>query len=222
MWFQKYNFMKITIIYDNTVFKDGLQPDWGFSALVEAGGKKILFDTGGRGSILRANMSRLGIVPKEIDDVFISHAHFDHVGGLSDFLDQNGNVTVWCPPSFRGVKGVKEVVAIDKPRKLYNGIFSTGELGGIEQSLCIATPKGIVIVAGCSHPSMASMEQAAAGFGRVYGIVGGLHGNQPSTLKNFKFICATHCTQYKQEISSLYSPYFIEGGAGKTIEIQAA
>ena len=211
--------MKLTIIYDNTVFRNDLQPDWGFSALVEAHGKKILFDTGGRGSILLANMGRLGIAPTEIDDVFISHAHFDHVGGLSDFLDLNDNVTVWCPSSFRGVKGVREVVVVDTSRRLYDGIFSTGELAGIEQSLCISTPKGIVVVAGCSHPSMAAIEEAAAQFGTVYGIVGGLHGNPPSSLKNFNFICATHCTQYKQEICSMYTSCFVDGGAGKHIEI---
>ena len=56
--------MKVTILYDNTVFRKDLQADWGFSALIEAKGKSILFDTGGSGSILLANMSKLGIVPK--------------------------------------------------------------------------------------------------------------------------------------------------------------
>lgn len=211
--------MKITIIYDNTAFKDELQPDWGFSALVEAHGKTILFDTGGRGSILLVNMSRLGIAPATIDAVFISHAHFDHVGGLSGFLDQNEDVTVWCPSSFRGVKSAREVNHVDKPRKLYDGLFSTGELAGIEQSLCVATPKGIVIVAGCSHPPVKEIEQAAAEFGTVFGVLGGLHGTPPSALKNFGFICATHCTQYKQEIQALYPSCFVEGGAGKSMEI---
>ena len=40
--------MKITIIYDNTTFKKGLQANWGFSALIEVKDiPKILFDTGG-------------------------------------------------------------------------------------------------------------------------------------------------------------------------------
>jgi len=42
--------MKITIIYDNEVWKKGLKADWGFSCLVETNGKKILFDTGANGS----------------------------------------------------------------------------------------------------------------------------------------------------------------------------
>ena len=211
--------MKTTIIYDNTAFRKDLQADWGFSALIEAKGKKILFDTGGRGSILLSNMSKLGIVPTEIDEVFISHAHFDHTGGLSAFLDQNNKVKVWVPRSFRGVRNVKEVIEIENSIKLCEGIYSTGELDKIEQSLCIETKKGIVIIAGCSHPRMARIIGAASEFGKVYGMIGGLHGNKPESLKNFDLICATHCTQYKQEIKSLYSGSYIEGGAGKVIDI---
>lgn len=212
--------MKTTIIYDNTAFRKDLQADWGFSALVEAKRKKILFDTGGSGSILLSNMGKLGIVPKEIDEVFISHSHFDHTGGLSTFLDQNNMVKVWVPRSFRGVKKAKEVIEIENSMKLYEGIYSTGELEGIEQSLCIETQKGIVIIAGCSHPRMENIIEAASEFGIVYGIIGGLHGNGPESLKDLNFICATHCTQYKQEIRYLYPKRYVEGGAGKVIVIE--
>lgn len=211
--------VKATIIYDNTAFRKDLQADWGFAALIEANGKRILFDTGGSGSILLSNMNALGIAPKEIDEVFISHAHFDHTGGLSAFLDQNNDVIVWVPPSFRGVRNAKEVVKIENSRKLSEGIYSTGELEGIEQSLCIETKKGIVIIAGCSHPSMEHILNAASDVGPVYGIIGGLHGNQPESLQPFGLICATHCTQYKKEIASLYPESYVEGGAGKIIDI---
>jgi len=44
--------MKITIIYDNEVYKKGLKSDWGFSSLVEVENTPgILFDTGTNGSI---------------------------------------------------------------------------------------------------------------------------------------------------------------------------
>ena len=214
--------MKVTIIYDNTAFRKDLQADWGFSALIEAKGKRILFDTGGSGSILLSNMSKLKIVPKEIDEVFISHAHFDHIGGLSAFLNQNNEVKVWIPHSLRGVRNAKEVIEIENPIKLYEGIYSTGELEKIEQSLCIETQKGIVIIAGCSHPRMEHIIGAASQFGKVYGIIGGLHGNRPESLKNFDLICATHCTQYKQEIKFLYPERYIEGGVGKVIDIKDA
>jgi len=211
--------MRVTIVYDNTAFRKDLRADWGFSALVEAKEKTILFDTGGSGSILLSNMGKLGIAPDEISDVFISHAHFDHTGGLSAFLDQNNQVKIWLPRSFRGVKNAKEVIEVEAPARLYEGIYSTGELDGIEQSLCIDTRKGIVLVAGCSHPPMVDILEAASGFGNVYGIIGGLHGNRPESLKRFDLICATHCTQYQQEIASLYPDRYVGGGAGKVLEI---
>ncbi len=211
--------MRTTIIYDNTVFRNDLHADWGFSALVEAHGKRILFDTGGSGSILLSNMEKLGIDPNGIEDVFISHYHFDHTGGLSAFLDQNNAVRVWVPSSFRGVKNAKEVIEVDNSVKLYEGIHSTGELERVEQSLCIETQKGVVVIAGCSHPKMAHIMSAASEFGKVYGIIGGLHGNSPESLGNVDFICATHCTQYIPEIKSLFPDAYVEGGAGKVIEI---
>ena len=211
--------MKITIIYDNTSSRPDLKADWGFSALVEVKGKKILFDTGTNGKILLSNMGKLEINPEEIEDIFISHLHWDHTGGLLSFLKLNNNVKCWVPSHFSEAENAKEVVEVKKPTKLYEGIYSTGELEGIEQSLCIETEKGIVVIAGCSHPEMEHILQVASGFGEVYGIIGGLHGTNPESLKNLKLICATHCTQYKSEIKSLYPEEYIEGGAGKIIEI---
>jgi 7,8-dihydropterin-6-yl-methyl-4-(beta-D-ribofuranosyl)aminobenzene 5'-phosphate synthase len=211
--------MKITIIYDNTVFNKELKADWGFAALIQAKGKKILFDTGTSGAILLSNMAKLNISPDQIHEIFISHAHYDHTGGLSAFLEQNNDVKIWLPSSFHGVKNAREVIAIEGPTKLYDGIYSTGELEGIEQSLCIHTEKGIVIIVGCSHPRMEHIISTASQFGKVYGIIGGMHGNSPESLKGLELICATHCTQYKEEIKSLYPKQYIEGGAGKVIEI---
>lgn len=211
--------MKITIVYDNTAFRKDLQANWGFSALVEIKERKILFDTGANGTILLSNMQKLEINPKEIEEIFISHSHFDHTGGLSAFFDQNNEVKVWVPPSFRGIKNVREVIKVENPTKLYEGIYSTGELEGIEQSLCVKTEKGIVIIAGCSHPKMEHILQVASQFGKVYGIIGGLHGTRPESLKDLDLICPAHCTQYKSEIKSLYPEKYAEGGAGRVIEI---
>jgi 7,8-dihydropterin-6-yl-methyl-4-(beta-D-ribofuranosyl)aminobenzene 5'-phosphate synthase len=212
--------MKITIIYDNEVWKEGLRADWGFSSLIEAYGRRILFDTGANGSILMDNMKKLGIDPLSIDDVFISHAHLDHTGGLSAFLKQNSNVTLWVPPSFGRPIGAKEIIVVKGPMQLYEDIYSTGELESIEQSLCIKTTKGIIVITGCSHPKMEHILRTASQFGKVYGILGGLHGTEPKSLKNLDFICPLHCTQYKREIKSLYPKQYIEGGAGKVIEIK--
>lgn len=214
--------MKVTIIYDNTAFRPDLKANWGFAALVEAHGRRILFDTGTRGALLLANMRTLGIDPGSIDDVFISHAHFDHTGGLSAFLKQNSEVTLWIPPAFRGSKRAREVVKVPEPRTLYPGIYSTGQLDGIEQSLCIETDLGIIIVAGCSHPDMQHILSTAGQFGEVGGIIGGLHGTRPESLQGLQLICATHCTRHKETIQSLYPKAYVEGGAGRVLEIGAA
>ena len=156
--------MKITIVYDNTVFKETLQGDWGFSALVEIENTlKILFDTGAKGRILLSNMEKLGIDPISIDEVFISHAHFDHTGGLSEFLNVNKEARIYIPPSFHWGEG-KEVITISEPTKIHKNVFSTGELEGIEQSLGVITKKGVVLIVGCSHPYMGNILNAARKF----------------------------------------------------------
>jgi 7,8-dihydropterin-6-yl-methyl-4-(beta-D-ribofuranosyl)aminobenzene 5'-phosphate synthase len=112
--------LKITIIYDNTVYGGELQPDWGFACLVEGDNiPTVLFDTGADGSILLSNMEKLNIEPYSISDIFISHAHFDHTGGLSEFLRANGNVNVYAPQSFRGVRRAKKVIHINEAMKIY-------------------------------------------------------------------------------------------------------
>lgn len=212
--------MKVTIVYDNTSFRKELQADWGFSALIEIENiPKILFDVGGSGKILLKNMKKLNIDPNSIEEIFISHAHFDHIGGLSDFLSENNQVKIWAPPSFRGIKNAKEIITTKGLTELNKGVYSTGELEEIEQSLCIKTEKGIVVIVGCSHPKMKNILKAASKFGKVYGIIGGLHGNKPEALKGLDIICATHCTQYGQEIKNFYPKQYSEGGAGRVIEI---
>lgn len=212
--------MKITIIYDNTAFKKDLQADWGFSALVEVEDTpKILFDTGTNGRILLNNMEKLKIEPASIDEVFISHAHFDHTGGLSEFLNVNSKAKIYIPPSFHGVKG-REVIKLEKPTKIHKNVFSTGELERIEQSMGVVTSKGIVLIVGCSHPYMGNILNAAREFGKIYAIIGGMHGfNEFELFKDLELICPTHCTQYKAELKRLYPEKYIEGGAGRIIEI---
>jgi len=217
--------VKITIIYDNTAFRKDLQPDWGFSALIEAKNTpKILFDTGASGSILLSNMEKIDIDPKDIDEIFISHTHFDHMGGLRDFLKVNNQVKIYIPgdipSSYKELIGAKEVISIKEPFQIHENVFSTGELEGIEQSMGIKTEKGIVLIVGCSHPYMGNILNTAKSFGKLYAIIGGMHGfSEFELFKDLELICPTHCTQHKAELKKLYSQKYIEGGAGRVVEI---
>ncbi|MFP4621829.1 MAG: MBL fold metallo-hydrolase [Bacteroidales bacterium] len=212
--------MKVTILYDNTAYLDELTPDWGFAALVEAHDRTILFDTGTEGSILLDNMKKLDFDPRVVEEVFISHAHFDHVGGLSSFLNENSDVKIYVPPSLMEVHHGRETIHVDQPMKLHEHFYSTGEIDQIEQSLVVQTDKGLVVLVGCSHPMMNDILSTASQFGNIYGIVGGLHGFREFELfRDIELICPTHCTQYIKEIKRLYPDKYVEGGAGRIIEI---
>lgn len=213
--------MKITLIYDNEVHTHGLRSDWGFSCLIDReSSPRILFDTGANGSILLHNMERLNIDPLLIDMVVISHAHWDHTGGLSRFLDKNKEVKIYIPGSCSEPRDAKEVIRVKQPLEICPGVFSTGELMGIEQSLCVETEKGLVVIAGCSHPGVENILNSASQFGSPYALIGGLHGfSQFDAIKDLDLICPCHCTQYKSEIRSLFPQKYVDGGAGKIIYI---
>lgn len=211
--------MKITIIYDNETDKKDLKADWGFSCLVEAGERKILFDTGANGSILLANMKKLNIEPATIQEIFISHDHWDHTGGLSDFLSLHP-ARVYLPSSCEFSDSRAEIIRIKEPCEIHQNIFSTGELKNIEQSLFVKTEKGLVGIVGCSHPGIKSILQAASQFGKTEVLIGGLHGfSDFDAIKDLKLICPTHCTQFKSQIKALYPEKCVKGGAGKIIQI---
>ena len=215
----KNNDLKITIVYDNEVWKEDLDADWGFSCLVEAGGRKILFDTGAKGAILLDNMKKLAIEPAEIDEIFISHDHWDHTGGLSDFLRINP-VKVSVPASFLTPHDGFEVIRIREPLKIHDNIYSTGELENREQSLVIKTESGVVVVVGCSHPGVDNILSAASRFGRVKMVIGGLHGfSELDLISDLEFICPVHCTKHKSEIESRYPEKYVAGGAGRVISM---
>ena len=212
--------MKITILYDNESRIDGLKADWGFACLIQCYGINLLFDTGTNGALLLANMKALAIDPASIQEVFISHVHFDHAGGLSSFLNENGEVKVYAPSPLRGISPAREVIYIDKPMKLNQHFYTTGLLNNIEQSLAIQTDKGLVVVVGCSHPGVENILKAVKPHGTPYALIGGLHGfREFEAIKTLHLVCPTHCTQHIAEIQSLYPDKYVRGGVGEIIEI---
>jgi 7,8-dihydropterin-6-yl-methyl-4-(beta-D-ribofuranosyl)aminobenzene 5'-phosphate synthase len=217
---ERHDSITITILYDNTIWKEGLQAGWGFSCLVDVYQKKILFDTGGNGAILLHNMRKLDIDPRDIDEIFLSHHHWDHAGGLQDILSIN-STRVYIPASFPKPGGAEEIVKVKEPGMLHENIYSTGELMGFEQSLAVRMKKGLVVIVGCSHPGVSRILKACASFGEPFALVGGLHGFTDFDLvKGLDLICPTHCTQYKAMIRSLYPEKYVEGGVGRILEIE--
>lgn len=88
---------RVTIIYDAFGKPSDLQRDWGFAALVEYGGKLILFDTGNNAQIFEQNVDRLGIDLTRLDAVVISHRHGDHTTGITPLLRRNPGVKIYAP-----------------------------------------------------------------------------------------------------------------------------
>jgi 7,8-dihydropterin-6-yl-methyl-4-(beta-D-ribofuranosyl)aminobenzene 5'-phosphate synthase len=212
--------MKITILYDDESRIERLEANHGFSCLIEAHGINLLFDTGTNGALLLKNMRSLGIDSASIQEVFLSHIHLDHIGGLSSFLNENGDVKIYAPSVLRGISPAREIIYINQPVELGRNFYSTGILNDVEQSLAIKTNKGLVVVVGCSHPGVENILKAVTVHGTPYALIGGLHGfNKFEVIKKLSFVCPTHCTQHISEIKSLYPEKYIRGGVGEIIEI---
>jgi len=88
---------QITVLYDAFSDEPGLALDWGYAALVEFDGKRILFDTGNDAAMFEANIKHLHVDLSKIDLVVLSHRHGDHTSGLRYVLSVNPNVPVYVP-----------------------------------------------------------------------------------------------------------------------------
>jgi 7,8-dihydropterin-6-yl-methyl-4-(beta-D-ribofuranosyl)aminobenzene 5'-phosphate synthase len=75
--------LKVTVLVTNLA-GDAHEGDgeWGYSALVEIDGHKILYDTGLSADMVLRNAKALKIDLSDVEDVVLSHNHYDHVGGL--------------------------------------------------------------------------------------------------------------------------------------------
>lgn len=97
--------VQITVLYDAFGKEAAMQRDWGYAALVEYGGKRILFDTGNNPDILEKNVKAKGVDLSKLDFVVMSHRHGDHMGGLTYLLRVNPRVKIYAPKERSGVYG---------------------------------------------------------------------------------------------------------------------
>ena len=96
---------EITVLYDAFGKTSTMKKDWGFSALIEYGDKRILFDTGNNGEIFAHNVAAKGIDLTKLDFAIVSHRHGDHTSGLSHLLKVNPTVKIYAPQENFGVFG---------------------------------------------------------------------------------------------------------------------
>ena len=117
--------MKITTLLDNRTHSEKLKTEHGLSLYIETDdNQKILYDTG-QSDLFMDNAAELGVDLTEIDMVIISHGHYDHIGGLTAFLEANKtakiymNATLFDYEYFSVKKGVKKMNGFPPDRKTH-------------------------------------------------------------------------------------------------------
>jgi 7,8-dihydropterin-6-yl-methyl-4-(beta-D-ribofuranosyl)aminobenzene 5'-phosphate synthase len=236
--------LRLHVVFNNLPYRPGLVTGWGFACLIQMQGENVLFDSGGDGDILLANMQQMGLDPGDVNAVVLSHIHSDHTGGLGGFLARNSNVTVYLPASFpaafqRGLtRHGARVQTVSGPRQLFGDMYSTGEMGRTirEQALIVDTPVGMVLVTGCAHPNVADIaEQARAFLGRdIQLLMGGFHlgGSSDAEIQTIierlkalgvRQVAPSHCTGEKAigMFRAAWGDDFIDGGLGAVIAVPA-
>jgi metal-dependent hydrolase (beta-lactamase superfamily II) len=170
----------------------------GVSYLIETDEHRILFDVGQNThqespSPLEHNMQALGVPIDSIDTIFISHNHFDHVGGKQRQKDQTFSIGleqvplpdvrafVPIPMAYPGLRPAHAA----EPMVIGNGVASTGAIprqlvfGWIDEHALVVhvAEHGAVLIVGCGHQTIPKLLERYDQVFRqpLYGIVGGLH-----------------------------------------------
>ncbi len=216
---------------------------WGISLLID---HHILFDTFASYRKLSRKLNDIQVPITQIDTVVISHAHWDHIGGLWELLGQRAGLNVYLPPNtdeatIRRVQDARGIVTRSAGEKMIapNVYLSQELLGGfkeghvVEQSLVIKTERGLVIVAGCAHPGIVEIVAKASTLfdAPVYGVIGGFHLMHSSMSKvkacaeqlkqaGVSMVAPTHCTGWRaeREFKSVFKENFISLHEGRNLQ----
>jgi 7,8-dihydropterin-6-yl-methyl-4-(beta-D-ribofuranosyl)aminobenzene 5'-phosphate synthase len=214
------NGLQIHILFNNCHAGSILHPGFGFSAWVEFRNRVLVFDTGSDARTLTGNITSLGLEVSRVNDIFISHNHWDHVyglAGLARLLDYQ--VKAFVPASAaeiiqEQIPGL-QVSGIGGFTELYPGIWTTGAMDTTyrdrplaEQALVLETSEGLVIVTGCTHPGLERLVTLVRGHfpgKRTRLLMGGFHlgGKTASEIEaisafmkqsGVQSVAPSHCT----------------------------
>ena len=230
--------MKFSIVFDNYVANEKLESFWGFSCVIN---DYFLFDTGSNGRVLVRNMAKMGFDIDNFKYLFISHPHWDHIGGIDSIVDVNRKMSLILPNSLSKLyirdlkKLLRETIVVNhEPRKLFGSFYSTGVMEPVgEQSLVIDEGEFSVVVTGCAHPGIVNIIRRAIQMLNkpVLYALGGFHLMRSGEdeiietireLKNLgvEYVTPTHCSgDLAIEIfKDAYGDNYIPGGVGRIIE----
>lgn len=189
-----------TILYNNISAADSIMADHGFSCLIESGDHSCLFDAGRLSDTFMHNVSKLRVDCSKINQVFVSHIHGDHMGGLFDILAKCNKPPLYLPFSYPQFKDeplgdraesdfkallerlkplVSEIVRTKQSVRIGDKCHSTGMIEDetYEHALIVSTPRGLVVITGCAHPGIVEMVTRAKELMKqdVYFVMGGFH-----------------------------------------------
>jgi 7,8-dihydropterin-6-yl-methyl-4-(beta-D-ribofuranosyl)aminobenzene 5'-phosphate synthase len=191
--------LSVLPLIDHFAADETLIGEPGVSFLVRADDLTLLFDVGlnqkkSSPSSLVHNMATLGVSRDDIDCVFISHLHMDHVGGLKAQKARTFELTPEDPEPLSVdayapvdmVHSTARVKTVTGPMEIAPGVFSIGPIArslwlmGLTQEQALAVNvegKGVVLIIGCGHQTLErAVSRTETLFDlRLYGVIGGLH-----------------------------------------------
>ncbi len=239
--------MRVSVIFENRA-DEGFIPSWGLSLLVETDfGNRVLFDTGNAGGIWAYNAERLGIGYDDFEHVFLSHFHWDHIGGALDIAHfSNTKKHFLITDGFSGIFAREiaslghQVSLVREPYRFSEELFSLGGMytgiGSLyEHSLLVFDGRGdYSLFVGCSHPGILEITTRAFEItGKApKAVFGGFHLKDTDEERIFSiakgmlklgvgFVAPCHCTgDLGREIfASLFGNRFIDIRAGDIVEL---